>query len=117
MARLLTIFMMLAFLVTQGASVNEAICRHGSAAAHALALRSVDKAAAAQAAAEDDAGSVVAKKGSLSHGGSVSPPGDFLTPPSVTLPVRAVERVRRMLSDVPALAGLSIPPLLQPPLA
>jgi hypothetical protein len=108
--------MIFAFVVTQGASIEEAICRHANPAAHALALHSADKRVAAQAMAEDDAGAVVGKKGSLSHGGSVSAPSDIVSPPSMAFPVRAVERVRRVLADAPALAGLSIPPLLQPPL-
>ncbi|HEY1606600.1 MAG TPA: hypothetical protein VGF77_13490 [Allosphingosinicella sp.] len=116
MSRLLTLLMTLAFLATQGASVEEAICRHGSGAAHELALHNVDKRIAAQASAEDDANSVIAKKGGLSHGDPVSPPADLLTPPSVALPVRAVDRIRHALTDAPAWAGLSIPPLLQPPL-
>ena len=102
------------YLGSHGVQVSWADPRY--AATHEKAL-SVDRQVAAQALAEDDAGSVVAKKGSLSHGGSVSPSSDYVTPPLVTLPLRAVERVRRMMADEPALAGLSIPPLLQPPLA
>jgi hypothetical protein len=115
--RLLTFLIMLAFVATQAASMEEAMCRHASAAAHALALRSADKTVAVQALGEDDAASVVGKKGDVSHGGSFSAPTDMVAPPSVALPFPFVERVRRMLTDAPALASISIPPLLQPPLS
>jgi hypothetical protein len=115
MGRLIRLFVVLAFMVTQVASIEAAICRHGSSLAHSAALRSHDKRVSAEAFDEDIAGSVAAKKGSLADSGS--PASDMLVPDAFAPPLRPVERVRIRLANAPPLAGTSIRPLLQPPLA
>lgn len=108
--------MMFAFVASQGASYAAAVCRHQSPHAHALALQSHDKRVAAQALTEEEAGSVASKKGSPSDGGSPSPASDMLVPAALAAPFRIVDAMRRRLTDAPERAGLSVRPLLPPPL-
>jgi hypothetical protein len=114
--RLLTFLIAIAFVVSQGTSFAASVCQHESPRAHAAALQSHDKKIAGQALTEEAAGSVASKKGSPSDGGSPSPASDMLAPATFIAPFRIVDATRRHLIDPPERAGISVLPLLPPPL-
>lgn len=117
MHRLLALLIMFAFGVTQSVAAPMAVCQHFDAAGHAAALSSSDSATAAAAHGEETAAAAAEKQGAIADAGaggahSVLMPG---TPP---LPdPRDATAPRWRPGDASGLAGRSIPPLLDPPLA
>lgn len=116
MVRLLTLLIMFALAVTNGAAVTAAMCQHPDALAHAAARQSSDDKIAAQARSEDTAGAAASKKGSLSDA-AASVSGYILPPGSLSWPARALGSMDRPSLAATRLAGRSVLPLLEPPLA
>lgn len=109
--------MIVTLIAGNASSTVAAICRHQSVRAHAMALQSHDKKIAAVALTEETAASVSAKKGAVSHGGSVPILAHLLPPAALSLPLQLAEPARRQFPDGPVLNGTLVRPLLQPPLA
>lgn len=117
MARLLSLLMILALVLTNGASVAAAVCQHADAQAHASALLSVDAETAADAQAEDRAARNALQKGTLVDAAAVQLAG-FMLPPEVAVPAPVrTEPIKRHAADERVLANRAVSPLLEPPLA
>jgi uncharacterized membrane protein len=114
---LITLFLLAAFVLTQGTSLAASICHHASVQGHIAARESHDSRKAFVAFAEEAAGSVASKKGATSHGASTPAPPDLLTPPAPTAVVLVQASTFPRATDGPPLAGLSLRPPLPPPLA
>jgi hypothetical protein len=117
MARLLTFFMILALVMTQGSAMAAALCRHQSIHEHIAARESHDRKIAAVSLAEESAAAVASKKASQSADTSVHWPAEMLPAGIATEPFRAVERIRVRPADQAALPSATLPPLLKPPSA
>jgi hypothetical protein len=117
MARLLTLFMILCLVVTQGSSMAAAVCRHQSVREHVLARQSGNRQVAAVSLREEAAAAVASKKASpsadaLGHvQAELLPSAIEAAPPSrsKTVPPRPARQA--------ALASTTIIPLLKPPSA
>ena len=109
---------MSALFLGQGVSVAAAMCRHGSADAHATARDSRDGSVSAAALSEETAASVVEKKGALSGSASLHTTVVDL-PPALILAEHYVDVRPRPWPATAALAlvGQSTAPLLRPPSA
>jgi hypothetical protein len=117
MARLLSLFMILALVTSQGTAMASSLCRHGSAQAHAVALTSADARVAAVAIGEEAAASSAAKKAQQAGDSSAQWPAQ-LVPAEAELPAaRIAEPLRLRPGRHAALASASIPPLQRPPSA
>jgi hypothetical protein len=117
MARLISLLMMLALVLTNGASVAAAVCQHADGRAHAAAIASADEEAAAEARGEEAAAKAAMRKGTLADAAAVQLAG-FMLPPQVSL--RAPERSEALAhtrADRRAPANRAIRPLLEPPSA
>jgi hypothetical protein len=114
---LVTLFLLAAFVLTQGTSLAASICHHGSLQGHIAARQSPDSRKALGAFAEEAAGQVASKKGSTSHGTSTPAPPDLLTPPTPVLVAFLQASTFPRAMDGPPLAGLSLTPPLPPPVA
>jgi hypothetical protein len=118
MRRFVVFLIVSALFLGQGFSVAAAMCRHGGAHNHAMALRSRDGSVAAAAKAEETAASVVDKKGELSAGNALySVLADL--PPGLMLADRS-EEARALpwpAGGEAALKSSGLSPLLRPPLA
>ena len=112
------ILIMSALFLGQGVSVAAAMCRHGSADAHATARDSRDGSVSAAALFEETAASVVEKKGALSGSASLHTTVADL-PPALILVEHNVDVRPRPWPATAALAlvGQSTSPLLRPPSA
>lgn len=117
MRTLVTLFLLAAFVLTQGTSVAASICHHGSLQNHIAARQSHDSHKAFGAFAEEAAGAVASKKGAASHGTSTPAPPDMLKPPAPVLVAFVQTSTFPRTADGPPLAGLSLPPPVPPPLA
>lgn len=117
MARILSLLMMLAFVLTNGAAVASAMCQHVDAEAHAYARQSADTGIASEAMAEETAAAALSKKSALADAAGVHLAG-FLQPSAADLPTPATTAALRAPATEPAkLASMAISPLLEPPLA
>lgn len=108
---------MTALFLGQGFSVAAALCRHGGAVEHAIARKSLDKAVASVAEAEEAAALVVEKKGALSGASSIHSIWAAL-PTSLWLAERTsnVGGLAWPADDELALTSEATTPLLRPPL-
>lgn len=113
------ILIMSALFLGQGVSVAAAMCRHGSADAHATARDSRDGSVSAAALLEETAASVVEKKGALSGSASLHTTVADLPPALMILAEHNVDVRPRPWPATAALAlvGQSTSPLLRPPSA
>jgi hypothetical protein len=117
MARLLSLLMMLALVLTGGAAVPMAMCKHIDAEAHASALESSDAGIASAAVAEETAAVSASKKSALADAVSIQLAG-YLLPAEIDVPPpSALSAVFGFTMDPAKLAGRAISPLLEPPLA
>ena len=109
---------MSALFLGQGVSVAAAMCRHGSADAHATARDSRDGSVSAAALLEETAASAVEKKGALSGSAALHTTVVDL-PPALILAEHDVDVRPRPWPATAALApvGQSTAPLLRPPSA
>lgn len=114
---LVTLFLLAAFVLTQGTSLAASICHHGSMQGHIAARQSHDSRKALGAFAEEAASAAASKKGSTSHGTSTPAPPDLLTPPAPVLVAFVQTSAFPHASDGPPLAGRSLTPPLPPPVA
>lgn len=117
MSRLLTLMMILVLVMAHGSSVAAAICRHQDGVEHATALRSSDAGVSAAASSEESAAKAGFRKGAPADSGAASSPADLLPAPDFSIPFRSKEATERHPADPPALAGVSMRPLLEPPSA
>lgn len=117
MSRLLTLMMILVLVMAHGSSVAAAICHHQDGVEHAVALQSYDAGVSAAANSEESAAKAGLRKGAPADSGAASSPADLLPSPVLPLPFRAKEPAKRNPADPPALAGVSMRPLLEPPSA
>lgn len=115
MARLLSLLMIFALVVTQGSAMAAAVCRHENAQEHALARTSPDRAVAAVSLREDAAAAAASKKASHSDNGAGHWPPQLLPPKAEQPPLRTVERARLRPTPQRALSSTAFPPLLEPP--
>ncbi len=117
MARLLSLLLVFALVLTNGAVVPAALCQHADAQAHAAALQSSDVGAASAALAEETAAVESSKKNSLAQAAAVQLAG-FMLPADPALPLPAGHESSATHATEPiALSSLTINPLLEPPLA
>jgi hypothetical protein len=115
-ARLLSLLMMLALVMTSGAAVPMAMCQHVDAGAHALALQSSESEVASVALAEESA-AAAASKSALADAAAVQLAG-FLLPADIELPAPpSLSALSRPAVHPAKLASRAISPLLEPPLA
>jgi len=117
MARLASLLIMFALVITSGPAIASAMCRHADAVSHASALQSTDRGVSAAAADEETAAAATGRKGTLADLASVQLAG-FVTPaqPALYVPLaRASLSLRAVDDDSPP--GRSPRPLLEPPLA
>lgn len=117
MARLLSLFMILALVTSQGTAMASSLCRHGSAREHALALTSADARIAAVAIGEEAAASSAAKKAQQTADSSGHWPAQLLPAEAEAPPAPFAEPLRLKPELHAALAALTIPPLQKPPSA
>ncbi|MEA3037365.1 MAG: hypothetical protein QOH04_3167 [Sphingomonadales bacterium] len=117
MARLLSLFMMLALVMTQGTAMASALCRHQSAQAHILARESHDARIAAVAIGEEEAAATASKKASQSADSLSHWPAEMLPAAPEAPPLRIVEPLRLRPGLDAALGSATVLPLLKPPSA
>jgi hypothetical protein len=117
MNRLLTLLIALMLVLTHGAAVAAAICRHQDGLEHAAALQSEDAGISAAAQSEETAGKAVSKKGAPAGSGSVSLASDMLPAPGLPVPFPVNESRMPSPGHSPMLVGASVRPLLEPPSA
>lgn len=117
MTRLLTVLIMLALALTNGAAVATAMCQHGSLAAHAAARESLDTQVSASAIAEEENAAMASKESLIADGAGVLLAGYTLPPDQTVLPPPVVEPSAQPPMEAAAPVGRSIPPPLKPPLA
>jgi hypothetical protein len=117
MARLLSLFMMLALVMTQGTAMASAVCRHQGVQEHILARESHDARVAAVALGEEEAADTASKKASQSADSPSHWPAELLPAEPEAAPLRIVEPLRLRPALHAALASATILPLLKPPSA
>jgi hypothetical protein len=117
MARLLRLFLILAFVATQGTVMAQAVCRHQNAHEHMLALASLDAKVASVSIREDAAAATAAKKGAQTDDASSHWPAEMLPAQPVAPPLPLAEPTRLRPGNQSALSSASILPLLKPPSA
>jgi hypothetical protein len=117
MARFVALLMMLVLVIANGPAVAAAICQHHDARAHAAAAASADAAISAEALGEETAAITAASDGALGDAAGTLLAGWLLPPQPSSLPLRRMEPLARIASQPVVLAGRSVPPLLEPPLA
>lgn len=117
MTRLLTLLLMFALAFTNGPAVASAICDHKDARAHAAALQSADAAIFIAAHGEEAAAKATSEKAALGDAATALMAGYILPPEAGAFSVPPREPAGRPLRDKPILDGVSVPPLLEPPLA
>jgi hypothetical protein len=116
-ARLLSLFMILALVTSQGTAMASALCRHGSAQQHAVALRSADAKIASVAIGEEAAAASAAKKAQPAPDSSGHWPAQLM-PAEADVPVlRIAEPLRLRPGPQADLASATVPPLQRPPSA
>ena len=117
MARLASLLLMFALVVTNGSAFANTICQHADAAAHHAALRGDDAGKASRAAAEEAAAAVSTKKGSSVEPSPVQLAG-FIAPnvPTLPAPTESAATATRA-ADENGPPGRAPRPLLPPPLA
>lgn len=117
MPRLLSLLLMFALVLTNGAAVASAMCQHVDAQAHARAKQSSYEAVAAVALSEEAAAVSTRMKVSLADAASVQLAG-FIVPAEPFLPQPySLEPARELAAEPLALPTLAVRPLLEPPLA
>ena len=114
---LLTLFILAALVLGQGTSLATSICRHAGFQDHVAARQSHDTRRAAAALAEETAGAAAEKKGSAANGSSAPMLAALLPPSAPDAAAFPRERMLPRATDRPALVGISLRPLLPPPLA
>lgn len=107
--------MMTMIVLVNGTSFAAAMCVHRDAADHAAALGAEDSAVAAKAHAEDAAGSVAAKRGTLADAGSLMLPAFLLPAGADALREHVRSAAPRMYADDLTMPGRGVAPLLEPP--
>jgi hypothetical protein len=117
MARLLSLLMILALVMTQGTAMASALCRHQNAQAHMLARQSHDAKIAAVAFGEEEAAATASKKASPSADSSSHWPAEMLPLEPEAPMLRIFEPLRLRPGVYAALASATILPLLKPPSA
>jgi len=115
--RLLTAFLLVVLVMTESSALAQQVCRHASAAAHAIARNSHDLKTAAAAVAEETAAAAAAKRAALLDAGAFAWAADMLPPVSLAPPPLIAEPIRQRVADATAPPGRSVRPLLQPPSA
>ncbi len=117
MARLLTLLMMFALVLTNSAAQAAAVCQHRDAATHAAARDSGDAGVAVGAMIEEAAAAEAEQAGILADAASAQLSG-FVLPSDVSLsaPIMGA-RLQACVCDVDGRPGLAVDPLLEPPLA
>jgi hypothetical protein len=117
MARLVSLLVMLALLLTSGAAVATQTCQHVDAHAHAAARQSADAFVAAAAIAEESAAAVAGEKAVVADAAAVQLAA-FLMPLEPLLPgPRKSGPLPMRAADAAKLASIAVGPLLDPPLA
>lgn len=117
MARLLSLFMIFALVLTQGSSMAAAVCRHQNAHEHLMARQSQDAKVAAVSLGEEAAAAAVVKKASHSSDASGHWPAEMLPPRSEAVPLPSRERIVFQPPRQARLLSANIAPLLKPPSA
>lgn len=115
MSRLMTLLLILALALSNGAAVSAAICQHQDEAAHAAARGSADRGAAAEALVEESAAAAAEKQTAGEIGGASL--AGFILPRTAGLPPRPSVRSVSPAAESPHLSGRSLRPLLEPPAA
>jgi hypothetical protein len=115
--RLLTLLMIFALVVANGASVAAAVCAHDNVRQHAAARQSPDASVSAVALREEAADSHAARKAALADAGSISWVFDILPAPGLAVPTAVAESVLRRPAPIGIPGGISLRPLLEPPAA
>jgi hypothetical protein len=116
MARLLTLFMILALVTTQGASMAAALCRHDNVQAHIAARQNQDPKIASVSTREEAAASEAAKSTNFGDSSNLWP-AKMLPADGAPAPLRLVERLRMRPVHQSALSSVTVIPLLEPPSA
>ena len=116
MTRLLTLLMIFALAITNGAAVTAAMCQHENAFAHAAALQSADESVSRDAVSEEAAAAAASKKG-FSSDGAASVASYIVPNASLHFPPPVLDSTSRRMTDAAGLGSRSVPPLLEPPLA
>lgn len=116
MVRLLTLLMIFALAVTNGAAVTAAMCQHGNSLAHAAALESGKRTVSQEAVGEEAAAKAISKKASFTDA-AASVTGYILPANPLAFPMRVLDRPTKPVVDAAGLASRSLRPLLEPPLA
>lgn len=108
---------MLALAMTNSSAVAAATCQHVDAQAHAYALHSADPEVAGTAQDEEAAAAAASKKGTFADAAAVQLAG-FLQPSAPWISIRrSVEAMNSPPAHPQTLAGRTVSPLLEPPLA
>ncbi|HEX8192429.1 MAG TPA: hypothetical protein VF552_05970 [Allosphingosinicella sp.] len=116
MQRLLTLLIVIALTFGNGSAVAAALCEHGSTAAHQVALDSGDEGVAADAQSEDAAAAAASKK--AAPGENNAAVAGYILPADPAAPMPLPRAGTNLAPERGSpLAGLSVPPLLEPPLA
>lgn len=117
MTRLLTLLLIFALAFTKGPAVASAICDHKDAREHAAALLSEDAPTFIDAHGEEAAARAASERAALGDAATTLMAGYILPPEAGAFAVPPREPAGRPLRDKPILRGVSVPPLLKPPLA
>ncbi len=117
MARLLTLFMIFALVMTQGLSMAAALCRQENVQEHILARQNSDPKIAAVSLKEEAAASAATKKAPGSTDPSSLWPAKMLPADGVPAPLRFAEHLPLRPVHQAALPSVPVPPLLKPPSA
>lgn len=117
MRRFLTALLVFTLVIANGSAVANAVCQHGSLAAHEAARTSNDSRISGAALSEEAADSVASKKGALANAGAIVWVADLSRGPQLTIPFGVAHALDPEMAAVRPLVGRSLTPLLQPPSA
>jgi hypothetical protein len=109
--------MVITLVIGHGLSYAAAICHHQDAQEHRIARQSHDSKIAAEAQSEETAGGVASSKGAAFGVSAAAWAADMLPLPSLQMPFRILEPIRRQVVNGRVLASQSVLPLLEPPAA
>ena len=116
-SRLVTLLLMLLLVVANGPAVATAICQHQDARAHAAAAQSADAGVSAEALSEETAAKAASADGALGDAAGTLLAGYMLPPEPVLFPPGFIASTIGSMADDQGQVGRSVPPLLEPPLA
>jgi len=117
MHRLLLLLLLFALAVSNSAAIAGVMCGHVDAEAHSAARESADAGTAQAALSEETKSKAVGKTGALSDSAAAALAGYALPPEGPALAVRIPAPAARLSWAALVLAGRSLRPILEPPLA